>query len=391
MVLNSRGTPPASRIAPPTRREVAQVHVPGHELHEEFTTATMGLPKSSSVSRSRAQRAGADVEGTLGRPARAIGGASWTPRRVAAGLRVSPVILLPPTMPVTSDPTDPVPCSTTHWAASVARHRRVYEAERGELLAHAPALLALAGHGIAGFWQGVPMHWMRDWSIPYRSLVESAHGAVLTTSTATEYADFASRHGLDVRPSPPRSRGGGAAGRAAGSPTCCRPRTRSRWDACLAERFGLPQWQLATTATDANRFALRVARAVTGRPKILVFNGCYHGTVDETFVRLVDGQPANRPGMLGQFADLTGLASVVEFNDLAALEAALAPRRRGLRDRRAGDDQFLHGAARARLPRRAAAADAVGGHAACSSTRRTPISTGPGGYTRAHGLEPTCS
>ena len=68
----------------------------------------------------------------------------------------------------------------------------------------------------------------------------------------------------------------------------------------LAERFGLPHWQVATTATDANRFALRVARAVTGRPKILVFNGCYHGTVDETFVRLVDGRAVNRPGLLGQ-------------------------------------------------------------------------------------------
>ena len=68
----------------------------------------------------------------------------------------------------------------------------------------------------------------------------------------------------------------------------------------LVERFGLPHWQIATTATDANRFALRVARAVTGRPKILVFNGCYHGTVDETFVRLVDGRAVNRPGLLGQ-------------------------------------------------------------------------------------------
>ena len=67
----------------------------------------------------------------------------------------------------------------------------------------------------------------------------------------------------------------------------------------LTERFGLPHWQVATTATDANRFALRVARAVTGRPKILVFNGCYHGTVDETFVRLVDGRAVNRPGPAG--------------------------------------------------------------------------------------------
>ena len=54
----------------------------------------------------------------------------------------------------------------------------------------------------------------------------------------------------------------------------------------LARRFGLPRWQFALTATDANRFAIRLARELTGRPKILVFNWCYHGTVDETFATL---------------------------------------------------------------------------------------------------------
>ena len=66
-------------------------------------------------------------------------------------------------------------------------------------------------------------------------------------------------------------------------------------------KFGLPFWQVATTATDANRFVLRGARAVTGRRKILVFNGCYHGAVDETFVRLDNGRPANKRGLIGEF------------------------------------------------------------------------------------------
>ena len=113
----------------------------------------------------------------------------------------------------------------------------------------------------------------------------------------------------------------------------------------LPEVFGLPHWQVATTATDANRFALRVARAVTGREKILVFNGCYHGAVDETMVSLVDGRPVNRPGLAGEFRDLTRATRVVEFNDLAALEAALADADGRLRHHRAGADQFLHGAA----------------------------------------------
>src|SRR5207248_2935058 len=67
----------------------------------------------------------------------------------------------------------------------------------------------------------------------------------------------------------------------------------------LARRFGLPYWQFALTATDANRFAIRLARAITGRRKILVFNWCYHGTVDETFATLVDGQVREREGTLG--------------------------------------------------------------------------------------------
>jgi glutamate-1-semialdehyde 2,1-aminomutase len=94
--------------------------------------------------------------------------------------------------------------------------------------------------------------------------------------------------------------------------------------ALLTERFGDFRWQIATTATDANRFAIRVARAITGRPKILVFNGCYHGTVDDVMVDLSGGVTQNRAGLLGQVADLTLGAVACEFNDLAGVEAALA-------------------------------------------------------------------
>jgi glutamate-1-semialdehyde 2,1-aminomutase len=92
----------------------------------------------------------------------------------------------------------------------------------------------------------------------------------------------------------------------------------------LSDRFGPFRWQIATTATDANRFALRVARAITGKPKVLVFNGCYHGTVDDTFVSLENGKTVNSPGLLGQVNDLTQTAVCAEFNDLASVEAALA-------------------------------------------------------------------
>jgi glutamate-1-semialdehyde 2,1-aminomutase len=155
----------------------------------------------------------------------------------------------------------------------------------------------------------------------------------------------------------------------------------------LAERFGLPHWQVATTATDANRFALRVARAVTGRPKILVFNGCYHGTVDETFVRLADGRAVNRAGLLGQVTDLTQLARVVEFNDVDGLRRELAH----------GDvacvitEPVLTNSCMV-LPE-PGFLDAVRRLTRATGTlllidETHTISTGPGGYTRAHGLDP---
>src|SRR5439155_14888540 len=87
-----------------------------------------------------------------------------------------------------------------------------------------------------------------------------------------------------------------------------------------------PFWQFALTATDANRFTVRIARHLTGRPRILVFAWCYHGTVDETFVVLEGGRPRSRPGNVGPAVDPTVTTRVVEWNDVEGLEAALAHR-----------------------------------------------------------------
>src|SRR5688572_19035494 len=93
----------------------------------------------------------------------------------------------------------------------------------------------------------------------------------------------------------------------------------------LARRFGLPTWSFSLSATDANRWAIRLARAVTGRPRILVHSWCYHGSVDETFVVLgADGRAAPRPGGVGAPWDVTETTRVVECNDLAGLERELA-------------------------------------------------------------------
>jgi glutamate-1-semialdehyde 2,1-aminomutase len=91
----------------------------------------------------------------------------------------------------------------------------------------------------------------------------------------------------------------------------------------LQKRFGLPFWQFALTATDANRFAIRLARQITDRSQILVFNWCYHGSVDESFITLENGIAKSRRGNIGPPVDPTVTTKVVEFNDVAALEKTL--------------------------------------------------------------------
>jgi glutamate-1-semialdehyde 2,1-aminomutase len=155
----------------------------------------------------------------------------------------------------------------------------------------------------------------------------------------------------------------------------------------LAGRFGLPYWQMALTATDANRFAIRLARYITGHRLILVFNYCYHGTVDEAFATLRDGAVVPREGNAGPPVDPAVTTRVVEFNDIPALEAALAP----------GDVACV--LAEPALTNIGIVLPEPGYHAALREiTRRTgtlliidethTICAGPGGYTQVHGLEP---
>jgi glutamate-1-semialdehyde 2,1-aminomutase len=271
---------------------------------------------------------------------------------------------------------------------SLQRIGAVFEQEQRRYIAGHPRSLARIGQGIAGFYDGVPMHWMRDWSMPFPFLVESAHGATLRDIDGHEYADFCLGDTGSMFGHSPAPVAEAVARQASRGLTYMLPTEDAiAVGRLLAERFGLPHWQVATTATDANRFALRVARAVTGRTRILVFNGCYHGTVDETFVRLVDGRAVHRPGLLGQAADLTQLARVVEFNDLDGLRVALAH----------GDvacvitepvmtnscmvlpEPGFHAELR-RLTR------AAGTLLLIDETHT--ISTGPGGYSAACGLEP---
>ena len=186
---------------------------------------------------------------------------------------------------------------------------------------------AAAGAQTAGFHGGVPMHWMRDWPMPFPMIVAKAQGATLTDIDGNTLDDFClGDTGAMFGHSPAPVVAAITSQAARGMTHMLMTEDAAAVGELLRERFGLPHWQVATTASDANRFALRVARAVTGRRQVLVMNGCYHGAVEDSYITLREGRAINRPGVIGQAVDVTQTSRIVEFNDLAALEAALAPR-----------------------------------------------------------------
>jgi len=173
---------------------------------------------------------------------------------------------------------------------------------------------------------GVPMSWMAKWPGAYPVFVDRAQGARFTDVDGNEYIDLClgdtgSMTGHSPAPTVEAINAQLKRGLTAMLPTEDAV-TVSRE---LARRFGLPLWQYTVTATDANRHVIRYSRLITGRSKIIVIDKCYHGSVDETFATLdSDGNTVKRSGNLGAPVDLAETTRVVEFNDLAAMEAALA-------------------------------------------------------------------
>ncbi len=277
---------------------------------------------------------------------------------------------------------------SNHRAIPRAALAGLFRRETERFAAANPRSRALAERARAHLPNAVPMHWMIDWQTPFPLFVAGAAGARLEDVDGHGYDDFClGDTGTMFGHVPPPVARAVEKRLALGFSAMLPSEDGVAAAENLAERFGLPFWQMATTATDANRFVIRWARAITGRPVLLVFNGCYHGSVDDTFLRLKQGRTVLRPGVLGQVQDLTATTRVVEFNDLAALERALAP----------GDvAAVLQEPAMTNigmvLPApgfQEALRDLTRRHGTLLINDETHcISTGPGGYTRAHGLEP---
>jgi glutamate-1-semialdehyde 2,1-aminomutase len=203
-------------------------------------------------------------------------------------------------------------------------------AEESDRFARAhPRAAQLAARADGSLVGGVPMSWMQRWASPVPPYAASARGATITDVDGHKYLDLALGDTAAMAGHAPAPLTRAIAAQLENGATTMLP-SEAAIDAAeeLTRRFGLPLWQLCLTATDANRFVLRIARAVTKRPKVLVHNWCYHGTVDETFAIAAPGGSAGaaqaRPGNTGPQVDPSATTRVVEINDLVATEAALA-------------------------------------------------------------------
>jgi glutamate-1-semialdehyde 2,1-aminomutase len=252
-----------------------------------------------------------------------------------------------------------------------------------------PRSRELAERARSSLFEGVPMHWMRKWAGGFPVFVREAEGARFVDVDRLEYVDFCLGDTGAMTGHGPAPTLKALADQSSRGITLMLPSEDAiEASAELTRRFGVSAWQFALTATDANRFVVRLARHLTGRSKVLVFNWCYHGTVDETFATLgPDGVVRARSGNLGPPVDPSVTTRVVEFNDVDGLERELA----------AGDvalvltepaltnigivhpEPGFHDALR-ELTRR---------HGTLLAIDEThTICCGPGGFTKEHGLEP---
>jgi glutamate-1-semialdehyde 2,1-aminomutase len=235
---------------------------------------------------------------------------------------------------------------------------------------------------------GVPMNWMAKWAGAFPPFVGEAHGAEFLDVDGHRYIDFCLGDTGAMTGHSPAATVAAVQQQIARGVTLMLPSEDAVWvGEELQKQFGLPYWQFALTATDANRFSIRLARQITGRPKILVFNWCYHGTVDETFITLENGVSKARRGNVGPPVDPLLTTKVIEFNDVAALERAL----------QAGDIACV--LAEPAMTNVGIVHPDIGYHQQLRELTRKcktlliidethTICAGPGGYTRAHDLDP---
>ena len=269
------------------------------------------------------------------------------------------------------------------------RLKSLMEREQKRFVAERSKSKAIYERGKKSLLSGVPMNWMVKWAGAFPPVVREAQGAHFYDVDGHRYIDFCLGDTGAMTGHSPSATVKAIEEQAKRGITLMLPSEDAVFVAEeLQQRFGLIYWQFALTATDANRFSIRLARQITGRSKILVFNWCYHGSVDETFITLhPDGTSGARRGNIGPPVDPSVTTRVVEFNDVPALERALAH----------GDVACV--LAEPALTNVGIVHPIPGYHRALRELTRKygtlliidethTICAGPGGYTRAENLDP---
>jgi glutamate-1-semialdehyde 2,1-aminomutase len=270
-----------------------------------------------------------------------------------------------------------------------SRLASLMQREQKKFIDERPKSKALFDRARKSLLAGVPMNWMVKWAGAFPPFVREAQGAHFFDVDGHRYTDFCLGDTGAMTGHSPFATVKAVEEQSRRGITTMLPSEDAIFVAEeLQKRFNLPYWQFALTATDANRFSIRLARQITGRPKILVYNWCYHGTVDETFITLdANGAAGPRPGNIGPPVNPAVTTKVVEFNDIDAMEAALH------------SDDVACVLAEPAMTNVGIVHPQPGYHKALREITREhgtlliidethTICAGPGGYTRAHDLDP---
>jgi glutamate-1-semialdehyde 2,1-aminomutase len=202
--------------------------------------------------------------------------------------------------------------------------KTLHEREAKRFVAEHPRSAELYRRAQQSLLGGVPMNWMKKWAGEFPVFVTKAKGGHFTCADGKDYVDLCLGDTGAMTGHSPEVVAEAVAKRVKQGITLMLPTEDGAFvGEDLKKRFGLPYWQFTLTATDANRFSIRIAREITQRSKILVYHYCYHGTVDETFATVENGVVGPRRGNIGPPVDPATTTRIVEFNDLNALEDAL--------------------------------------------------------------------
>ncbi|KTD78470.1 aspartate aminotransferase family protein [Legionella waltersii] len=265
---------------------------------------------------------------------------------------------------------------------------QLIEREKASFIKTHPESAKLFQRAKKSLFGGVPMNWMAKWPGGFPLFITEANESHFIDVDGHQYIDLCLGDTGAMTGHSPKTVVSALANKLDIGFTTMLPNENAIWlGEELQKRFGLPFWQFALTATDANRFSIRLARLTTQRPKILCFNYCYHGSVDETFAVLKDGVVVSRHGNIGPAFNPALTTKVVEFNDIENLERALSQRdvacvitepaltNIGIVHPEPGFHKSLR-----ELTRK------YGTYLIIDETHT--ICSGPGGYTKAYDLEP---